>query len=55
MPSVLVELGFVTNEADALIMTDQTYLKKLSQALYKGITQFVTMFERSGGFTASNE
>jgi N-acetylmuramoyl-L-alanine amidase len=53
MPSVLVELGFVTNEADALIMTDQGYLKKLSQALYKGITQFVTMFEQSGGFTSA--
>jgi N-acetylmuramoyl-L-alanine amidase len=52
MPSVLVELGFVTNEADALLMTDETYLRKFSQALYKGITQFVTMFERSGGFTS---
>jgi N-acetylmuramoyl-L-alanine amidase len=52
MPSVLVELGFVTNETEALLMTDETYLKKLSQALYKGITQFVTVFERSGGFTS---
>ncbi|AEF84763.1 N-acetylmuramoyl-L-alanine amidase, family 3 [Treponema primitia ZAS-2] len=52
MPSVLVELGFVTNETDALLMTDENYLQKLSQTLYKGINQFVTMFERSGGFTA---
>lgn len=52
MPSILVELGFVTNETDALLMTDETYLMKLSQALYKGITQFVTVFERSGGFTS---
>jgi N-acetylmuramoyl-L-alanine amidase len=52
MPSVLVELGFVTNEADALLMTDETYLKKFSQALYKGIMQFVTAFEHSGGFTS---
>ncbi|WP_010258396.1 N-acetylmuramoyl-L-alanine amidase [Treponema primitia] len=51
MPSILVELGFVTNEADALLMTNETYLMKFSQALYKGITQFVTVFERSGGFT----
>jgi N-acetylmuramoyl-L-alanine amidase len=51
MPSVLVELGFVTNEADALLMADEAYLQKFSQALYKGIMQFVTMFERSGGFT----
>jgi N-acetylmuramoyl-L-alanine amidase len=51
MPSVLVELGFVTNEEDALLMADETYLQKLSEALYKGITEFVTIFERSGGFT----
>jgi N-acetylmuramoyl-L-alanine amidase len=52
MPSVLVELGFVTNEADALLMSDENYLKNFSDALYKGITDFVTLFERSGGFTA---
>jgi N-acetylmuramoyl-L-alanine amidase len=52
MPSVLVELGFVTNEADALLMADEGYLKKVSEALYKGITDFVATFERSGGFTA---
>jgi N-acetylmuramoyl-L-alanine amidase len=52
MPSVLVELGFVTNETDALLMNDEGYLKNLSEALYKGITDFVVLFERSGGFTA---
>ena len=53
MPSVLVELGFVTNEKDALLMSDDTYLKNLSDALYKGISDFVTFFERSGGLTAT--
>jgi N-acetylmuramoyl-L-alanine amidase len=52
MPSVLVELGFVTNEADALLMADEEYLKKAAGALYKGIADFVMTFERSGGFTA---
>lgn len=52
MPSVLVELGFVTNEADALLMADENYLKQAAEAVYKGITDFVTSFERSGGFTA---
>ena len=51
MPSVLVELGFVSNEADALLMNDEAYLKKLSDALYKGISDFIAFFERSGGFT----
>jgi N-acetylmuramoyl-L-alanine amidase len=51
MPAILVELGFVTNETEALLLADDAYLMKLSQALYKGIMQFVTIFERSGGFT----
>ena len=52
MPSVLVEMGFLSNETDALLMADDTYLKNLSEALYKGISDFITLFERSGGFTA---
>jgi N-acetylmuramoyl-L-alanine amidase len=52
MPSVLVELGFVTNEEDARLMTNDAYLKNFSGAIYNGIIDFVTMFERSGGFTA---
>ncbi len=51
MPSVLVELGFVSNPEDAKLMSDPEYLKKLSDALYKGIVDFVTKFEQSGGFT----
>ena len=51
MPSVLVELGFVSNETEALLMNDETYLKNLSDALYKGVTDFVSLFEKSGGFT----
>ena len=52
MPSVLVELGFVTNPDDALLMSDPAYLKKLSEALYKGIADFVHEFESSGGYIA---
>jgi len=51
MPSVLVELGFVTNMQDAILMTDSAYLQKFSDALYKGIADFVTNFEKTGGFT----
>jgi N-acetylmuramoyl-L-alanine amidase len=51
MPSVLVELGFVTNREDAILMNDEGYLKKAAEALYKGIVDFVMNFERSGGFT----
>ena len=52
MPSVLVELGFVSNQTDALLMDDEAYLKNLSDALYKGIGDFIAIFEQSGGFTA---
>ena len=51
MPSVLVELGFVTNEEDARLMINDSYLKNFSEAIYNGIRDFVTMFEQSGGFT----
>jgi N-acetylmuramoyl-L-alanine amidase len=51
MPSVLVELGFVTNETDARILTGEESLKNLAEAIYKGIRDFVNIFEGSGGFT----
>ena len=53
MPAVLVELGFVSNREDALLMTNDTHLRKLVEALYKGIADFVSDFERSGGFIAA--
>jgi hypothetical protein len=33
-------------------MTNEEGLWKLTDALYKGIIEFVGVFERSGGFTA---
>ncbi|MDR3140041.1 MAG: N-acetylmuramoyl-L-alanine amidase [Treponema sp.] len=51
MPSVLVELPFITNATDAFFLSDETFLKRMSEALYKGITDFIILFERSGGFT----
>jgi N-acetylmuramoyl-L-alanine amidase len=52
MPAVLVELGFVSNIEDARLMSDESYLKLFSEALYKGIVDFVTEFEQSGGYIA---
>ncbi|MDR1105703.1 MAG: N-acetylmuramoyl-L-alanine amidase [Treponema sp.] len=52
MPSVLVEVGFVTNREDALLMADDGYLQKTAEAIYKGIADFTAAFERSGGYTA---
>lgn len=55
MPSVLVELGFVSNEKEALLLNDDKYLKKVTLGLYNGIAAFITHFERSRGFTTANE
>ena len=52
MPAVLVELGFLDNQDDVILMTTEDGLQKLTQALYNGIADFITAFERSGGFTA---
>jgi len=52
MPAVLVELGFVTNADDARLMDSEGDLKLFSEALYKGIADFVAEFERSGGYSA---
>jgi N-acetylmuramoyl-L-alanine amidase len=52
MPAILVELGFVTNPDDAVLMADPAHLKLFSEALYKGVADFVTEFERSGGYIA---
>ncbi len=51
MPSVLIETGFLTNEKEALLLVDETYLQKLSLGIYNGLAAFVTHFERSRGFT----
>jgi N-acetylmuramoyl-L-alanine amidase len=51
MPSVLVELGFVSNEKDAELMTSGSGQKLFADAIYNGIVEFVERFEKSGGFT----
>ena len=53
MPAVLVELGFVSNKDDAVLMTTDEHLRKLVTAVYNGIADFITVFEYSGGFIAS--
>ncbi|MFA6505392.1 MAG: N-acetylmuramoyl-L-alanine amidase, partial [Treponemataceae bacterium] len=52
MPSVLVEIGFITNSEDAALLASDAYLRKLSEAIYIGVKDFITKFERTGGFTA---
>lgn len=49
MPSVLVEVGFVTNEGEARLLADDAYLRKLGDGLYNGIVSFVDYFENRKG------
>jgi len=51
MPAVLVELGFVSNREDAMMMTGDPGLRRLMGGVYDGVVDFVGTFERSGGFT----
>ena len=52
MPSVLIELGFVSNEKEAMLLNDDKYLKKATLGIYNGIAAFISHFERSRGFTS---
>ncbi len=51
MPSVLVELGFVSNPAEARLLASDEYLKKCSTGIYNGLANFIAHFEGSRGFT----
>jgi N-acetylmuramoyl-L-alanine amidase len=46
MPAVLVELGFISNQQDALFMTSEDGLNKFTDSLYNGIVNFIGIFER---------
>ncbi|MED0674394.1 MULTISPECIES: N-acetylmuramoyl-L-alanine amidase family protein [Aneurinibacillus] len=41
MPAVLVEIGFITNPSEAKQMADEEFQKRVADALYKGIREFV--------------
>lgn len=51
MPSVLVELGFVSNPEEARLLADDEYLKKCTDGIYNGLSVFIGHFEGSRGFT----
>ncbi|MBQ6781291.1 MAG: N-acetylmuramoyl-L-alanine amidase [Treponema sp.] len=53
MPAVLVEVGFLSNEKEAALLVDNSYLQKLSLGIYNGLAAFITHFERSRGFTGT--
>ena len=48
MASVLVEVGFVTHQAEATRLRNPDYLNRIAQGIYDGIVSFVNYFEGRG-------
>ena len=46
MPSILIELGFISHEQEALNLTDKGYLHSLTNGIYNGIENFINGFEK---------
>ena len=45
MPTVLIEVGFVSNKEEAQKLADKTYLKKITEGIYNGIKKFIDNIE----------
>ena len=52
MPSILVEVGFVSNKEEAKRLNTPSYLKKCTTGIYNGLVSFIYQFESSKGFIA---
>ncbi|MBU0936473.1 MAG: N-acetylmuramoyl-L-alanine amidase [Spirochaetes bacterium] len=49
MPSVLIEMGFITNPEEAALLATDAYLQKVTEGIYNGVTDFVDYFEHRRG------
>lgn len=45
MPSVLIEVGFVSNKEESVNLSDKNYLKKITEGIYNGIKRFIDNLE----------
>ena len=48
MPSILVEIGFVTSREEFLRLEQEDYLQRITEGIYTGVTNFVHSFEGVG-------
>ena len=51
MPSVLVEVGFISNPAEEKNLKDPAYRQAVAGAITKGILNYKSVYESSNGFT----
>jgi len=49
MPSILIELGFLSNKEEAIRLSTDSYLNKLVAGIYNGIADFIARFESTKG------
>lgn len=45
MPSILIEMGFITNPEEGILLAGSGYLRKIGDAIYNGIVDFIDHFE----------
>ena len=46
MPSILIEMGFITNPDEGKLLAGSGYLRRIGDAIYNGIVDFIEYFER---------
>ncbi|MFH0731457.1 MAG: N-acetylmuramoyl-L-alanine amidase [Candidatus Omnitrophota bacterium] len=51
MPDVLVEIGFLSNQEEAMKLKDPVYQEKLARSIADGILLYKDKYERTEGFT----
>ncbi len=51
MPSVLVEVGFITNPSDAKYLLSKEGQDRIAEGISRGIVQFIELYTRTEGFT----
>ena len=55
MPAVLVEIGFLTNEEEAMLLQQSDYRKRIVRGVADGVEEFITAFDETEGFTKNYE
>lgn len=45
MPSILIEMGFITHPEEGALLAGSGYLRKIGDAIYNGIVDFIDHFE----------
>lgn len=48
MPSILIEIGFVTNREEFLLLEQEDYLQRITRGIYTGVVNFIENFEEVG-------